>query len=154
MGRGEGVWVNVVCEDAHEFRWLTTNKDTNMNDQLQKALTDILAVLTEGAKVAGSAAVTQLPLLIREYLRWGLTDAAIWACMGVVFMLLGFSAIRWAMRTDFDYDDPREGIAWVFGIVGCLGGFVLLMRNSQVILHILVAPRTYLLDLVLEMAGR
>ena len=62
-----------------------------MNSQLQVSLEDILKLLMDSVKTVGQVASDQLPILIQEYLMWGLVSALI---MLVIGLILGWAAWR------------------------------------------------------------
>jgi hypothetical protein len=138
-----------------------------MNEQLQKSLGEILALLTESAKQIGTTAQQEVPLLVQEYLRWGLWSAASFA--GVALLLLGavwiFTArlTRASERMDdtnrdwmsgrTDRGDAILAVFWV-RLAACVvfGGIAL--QNGYVALQIIVAPRVYLLEQLMGMVNR
>lgn len=136
-----------------------------MNEQLQKALADILTMLSESAKAIGEGAQTEIPLLVQEYLRWGVASAAL---MLVFWLALGgalhFAALkirrkeveRWAYKpsgytsgiTSTAHDMKVVFGYFVLPIVGSACALFGGVANIYTILKITVAPSVYLLETV------
>lgn len=138
-----------------------------MNDQLQKALADILSLLAESAKTLGTAAQQEVPVLVQEYLAWGFWSAALmltlWLTLGgalhfAAFKIRRIEVKKWAFEPQYgssgvttDGHDMKVMFGYfVLPIVGSLcivfGG----LSNIYTMLKITVAPRVYLLDTVIQ----
>lgn len=126
-----------------------------MNEKLQAALADILKLLTDAASSVGTAAQTEIPLLVREILVYRWWEAVGWVCLAAIPMILlwtaGVKLARWGLRDD----DVDTQFATFFG--ACMITAVSFIPASVVWTNILtaikisVAPRLYLLEQVKEL---
>lgn len=133
-----------------------------MNEQLQKALADILTMLQQSAETVGGAAQQEIPLLVQEYLRWGFWKAVIvclaWVVLTSAVVLIG-NRLRRQMRADakeksygfLDASDLAMGRGLVllaqFGVF--MLGVTSAIDSMLVALQVTVAPRVYLLETVI-----
>ena len=134
-----------------------------MSEQLQTALADVLTVLKDAAAWSAAAAKQELPLLVQEYLRWGVVEAV--ACAAgwglVVYGLLRLGK----MCREFPYKEPQGwyggGEGRAFGLAMGNVGFRIIAAffsvgvfvNLMVAAKILAAPRVYLLEQVSQLMG-
>lgn len=125
-----------------------------MNEQLQKALADVIVALTESAKSVGSVAQRELPLVVQEYLRWGFIYNLVY---GLALVLIGalviFAAVklgRWMVGDEEAVEHPEL----IFAVFGAGGGVVAIVTASDYLLtalQVYVAPRVYLLERIKEL---
>lgn len=127
-----------------------------MQPELQSALADIMNVLKDGATFAAAAAKQELPLLVQEYLRFGMVEAILWLA---VFSIVSIGMLVMARRvfaplkqyaTFNDVPIADEG-AWMMGryALPIGAGMIWLTAaavNLRAIAMILWAPRVYLLE--------
>lgn len=143
-----------------------------MNEQLKSALGDVIKALTDAVHTVGSVAKEQLPLLVREYLRWGAVDAGLWIGLQVVLILVvwkvgkhlrgyAYEGYEWA-NTSYDTRTFRQDSAvdrmnmgrmfgWVIPSVVIPLAAVAAVFNIFTLVEILVAPRVYLLEQLKEL---
>lgn len=131
-----------------------------MNPELQKAIGDILTVVKDGAQFAAATARQELPLLVQEYLRWGVTEAImstlLWCCTALALWKLSRHILRQPVtRFDPDFTTLKVTTAsWVmqqtFGVyvLPVLSGLCALVATGPLFtaIKILIAPRVYLLE--------
>jgi cytochrome c oxidase subunit IV len=120
-----------------------------MNEQFQKALAEILTLLTESAKAVGSTAQTEIPLLVQEYLRWALWSNLLFGLAGLIVVPLvwRFGKRVWVNNADEDVIIPL----CIFGIP-VLGGITLATAFALYnALKVFIAPRVYLLEKAAEL---
>lgn len=124
-----------------------------MDAELQKAIANFLTLLTDAGSAAGDAAKKELPTIIKEYLKWGFSNAAVWLCIGVAILIVGTVVSIKIRRVDPDDDDWRLG-----GIVCQIGasivGLAFIIPNVLTMVQIYVAPRVYLLEQARDMLTR
>lgn len=133
-----------------------------MNDQLQKALADIITTLQKGAEQVGTVAQEQVPLLVQEYLAWGFWSAAINAavCGGILLALLAtFLVALRKSRGRWDGQGPTVPIVTfiVSGVLLFALGVPLLIEGigaGKELVQISIAPRVYLLEQVAALVNR
>lgn len=121
-----------------------------MNEQLSKALADVLVVVKDGALFAAAQAKNELPVLVEEYLRWGVADAA----LGLFFWVLasvGLYKVGRYLRTREDWHgDEAEMLGRFAGFVvvplGQAGACISVFASASTMVQILIAPRVYLLE--------
>lgn len=133
-----------------------------MNEQLQTALADVVTVLKDATAWSAAVAKQELPLLVQEYLRWGVVDAV--ACaVGWGLIVYGLLRLGKVCR-EFPYREPRNhygGEGRAFGLaMGSIGFRALaalfsvgVFVNLMVAAKILAAPRVYLLEQVSQLVG-
>lgn len=122
-----------------------------MSDQMKKALGDILAMLADDVKALDQQAHTQVPLLVQEYIKWGLYQCWFWIAIGVIIGVAGLLVGRMLKRhapnmTDYDDRDFVAFIGWAMQFVGPVLGFFFIASNAFSAIQIIVAPRVYLLQ--------
>jgi hypothetical protein len=120
-----------------------------MNPELQKALADIIATLRDGAQYAALAAKQELPILVKEYLRWGFAEALIYLVCALSVVTVCALAMRWAKRYGLnpeDADTPAGLMVFFISGVFCLGALGVAIEYAVVAIKITIAPRVYLLE--------
>lgn len=144
-------------------------------DELQKILTEVLVVVKDGAAWSAAMAKQEIPLVVEEYLRWGiyqeLLTLASWLCVAATLFVTARNIRRMSIEKHPKYrvyahavreyvdsdkvDTSRVREAWVlqqvFGVWGLpvvAWTVVIVSVSSTVptIVKILTAPRIYLLE--------
>jgi len=135
-----------------------------MNEELQKALTEILNGTLSAAGDAKQFLMAEIPEVVQQLLMWKLAEASVWMLFGVVLAVGGIitnwkifkskpdgkTPLRsWAWRVWSDGDIWMEAgalIACIFsGAVGFIGVLVTLI-NLATALQIWIAPKIYLIE--------
>ena len=120
-----------------------------MSNELQAALTKLLESLLATAEKAVDLGAEQLPLVVQEYLAWGIAAAAVWAVFCTLTLIAGLAAMRWTWGNErlWDYLNEPAGIFLTLGS-GCMvvGGIVGSITNTLTLIQITVAPRVYLIE--------
>lgn len=141
---------------------------TNINE----AVIDILrGVKSAGGEIysASKTAITksvdftmeQAPLVVSEFLHWRMAESIIYAIIWLIpAMLFIYFARRCRIRSesaDVPNNDSHNtdkgdytGFKWLFRIVGALIIMIVLATNGMTITKIVVAPRVYLLEYVVD----
>jgi len=146
-----------------------------MTDKLQDTLADIITALQDAAIQVGQVGVEQLPLLVQEYLQWGLVRYSMHLAMNVsLFILLltlflkfkpftniSASALAWEKYNSLNRHHADSPALYSQGVLltsKTIVGFLCMpfglmaffssFSNLQAVIKILVAPRVYLLEIV------
>lgn len=148
-----------------------------MNEQLQKALAEIISLLTESAKTVGTAAQQEIPVLVQEYLAWGFWSSMVLVMASLAGIVALWAVTRWVLqwskakddaqrkgwserkRDDYsyydrcysnrDYEDAASSVFFA-RLAGTVVLSLFLLRNLYCALQVAVAPRVYLLETVIE----
>ncbi|MEX5854780.1 hypothetical protein AB6H27_19970 [Providencia huaxiensis] len=132
-----------------------------MNEQVSKALTDLLEKASNGIDSTVAFSYDNLPEVIHQLLAWKMTMGIIWSVVGAVLIVLAIFMPVWAKRaksngaiwTYYDgekkyninstmYDFSRTifpALILFFGAVIAIGGFSMWLK-------ILLAPKLYLIE--------
>jgi hypothetical protein len=131
-----------------------------MNEQVMKALTDMLTLSAEALKSGAQMAQQELPIVVKEYLAWGMAEAITWATIGMIIVLL-CALIGWKSRKHFVAKNATSSSGHYYDgdIVACwfaqsgvsLIGIVMVIVNGRTIIQIAVAPRVYLIEQISAM---
>lgn len=123
-----------------------------MTPDLQKALADWLATLLDAAKSGAALTQDQLPIIIQQKLAFGLWVTALWAGLGVFFLLLSTGLLFYTRKSMLevkdDYHTRRRMQDWciVISISLVLVGFPMALLNTSTLLKIYFAPNLYILE--------
>ena len=105
-------------------------------------LNEFLKSLLEGLKEAGALVKDQMPLVLQEYVTWGIVHGFIWfGVWAIIAALLIWFAIWMGKKVDVDDFGP---VVFV-GVVALVSLSTSLIYLSGAI-KALVAPRVYLID--------
>jgi UPF0716 family protein affecting phage T7 exclusion len=113
--------------------------------------------VNESAKAVGTTAQQEIPLLVQEYLRWGIGDALMWmlltVSMGVSLLRMGKRMASFPETRSYGgYDGERLFFSrYVFPMAGWAFIIVGFVTNLYQVLQVLIAPRVYLLQQVREL---
>lgn len=121
-----------------------------MNDQLQKALADLLAKANQGIDAGASFLQAQLPDVIQQLLWWKAVSSIVCSIAGVV--LLGAVGFIWWRILRAKLPDMDDFI--LDGMVPCFMGALVsipfvgigIAAISLDWLQILIAPKVYLIE--------
>lgn len=131
-----------------------------MNPELQKAIADVLAVVKNGAQFAAATARQELPVLVQEYLKWGLVESVMSALLWFGVAIVLWKGSRYLMRQTVERFDPsfktirvttaRWFMQQAFGVyvLPVLAAVSMLAATGPLFtaVKILIAPRVYLLE--------
>lgn len=134
---------------------------TNLNEVIVDILRGVRSASGEVYQASKTAIVKsvdftmeQTPLVVQEFLKWKLTEAAIWF---VVWCLVAGGAFFFAYRIKKYLEkgtayttDEWMGLQWVLNIAACLILIVSIGVNGMTIAKISVAPRVYLIEYVVD----
>ncbi len=135
-------------------------KDAFLSFALDKAKTYSGALENAVAKAVDTA-VVETPILVKEYISWKLWKSGISAIFSLAIVLASiFYGVPKFYRMAKDSGNYMSGqeVGGVFGTVGSVGlaiGFsIAFCINALTFVQILVAPRVYLIEQVMAMAGK
>ena len=130
-----------------------------MNEQLQTALADLIAVATRGANESVDFLRAELPDVVQQLLMWKAVSSALGLGFVVALAIVAFVLFRRGFRMletiPAEYDDSPRFWTRTWLIVGSvICGLILAVRllNSFAWLKILIAPKLYLIEYAARLA--
>lgn len=117
-------------------------------------LNEFLKTLLEGVQQAGAFVKEQLPLVLQEYVKWGVVEGALkFVLLGLATYLLLRVAIKWAYAKAREIDarnnyDDSIGY-WLAAIMLSLGAVPTAIQSIMGLMQAAkaaIAPRVYLLE--------
>lgn len=109
-----------------------------MTPELQKALAEMIATVNTTAQ-------RELPLVVQEYLRWGVWSAGLGVTAGLLVGILAAVLFRVAQSERLDDEDMTMMVS-IASVICMVGTLFLLIPNIYHLIQIHVAPRVYLLE--------
>ena len=122
-----------------------------MNEELQKALGELLSKANNGIDAASGFLVAELPEVIQQLLMWNMFHSVTWG----VLLLGGFLFSVWATikLTKWVLSEVGEALpVLIFPIAGCV---VLALKSIDylfIALQIYIAPKVWLLEYAASLA--
>lgn len=131
-----------------------------MNEELQKALEQLLAKMINGVEQASDFAIEQVPEVIQQALFWFALKSSIVFGISVVMILCSAFAVRWSIKdfwvkndegkVEIDYIGERSprierAAALVIGVIAMFI-FLINLFNNLAWLQILVAPKWFIVS--------
>lgn len=110
-------------------------------------IAEFLKQLLEFTKDAGAFAKEQIPLVLKEYIYWGIASSVVWLLPFLVMLYFSFRIWRWAI-------DKIEESDW-FSLVSAIAYTAIMLPG--ILYHLLdlmkaiVAPRVYLIEQLTSM---
>ena len=167
----------VFTDSTNNSPSLLAQAKTTANNVVAKPnLNQVVISMLEGVKTASGEiydasksaivksvdfASEQAPLVVKEFLRWKMAQAVIWAVLWAIPALALFWFARKARILAKSDKIPEEdryhtdkgdltGWKWAFRIVGIILLMINLGVNGMTITEIVVAPRVYLIEYVVS----
>ena len=113
--------------------------------EIKLLISDLLGHLRAGGEFIGE----QTPLLFEEIILWGIVSRIPWMLVGVMVLYSGLLVQRWGSSV--------EGAEKEIAYICCTGVFAisafLILPNLFYMLKPLAAPRLYLIEQLVRMAG-
>lgn len=113
----------------------------------KEIINQFLSELLDGVRQAGAFVKEQLPLVLQEYIAWGIAEGALGIILGLLGVLFGYLLGKWS------WTQLKDGEFNMTGFLGMIGaGLLMVMGGSTVcqgawqLLKALIAPRVYLID--------
>lgn len=142
-----------------------------MNEELQKALTDILNSGMDAAAQAKDFVLSELPDVVKQLLAWKLAENLFYSAIGVIvivtIVLVMAKIIRirpksWEETSNFawicykglrEIDISAPGLMFfVFGGIGLLFSTIATLSSLSEALQIWLAPKVYLIEYTANLA--
>lgn len=138
---------------------------TSFESELKQYLLDLLGTLKEG----GEFMVDQLPIFVTEYLNWSIASHSIGVLLGIGFLFIAYKGMKFVWEEhpkgadgEFyisyspDYISDRDisakaPLSIASAIVGLSAGLPLLLVNLFQLAKVLVAPRVYLIENLMQL---
>lgn len=116
----------------------TTDTKPSTKDIVNSFLTELL----EFSKDAGAFAKEQVPLVLQEYIAWGIASSIVWLLPFLVMLFFSVRVWKWAVRVAEDSDGFSIVAAFLYSIIMLPGLIINLLDLTKAI----VAPRVYLIE--------
>lgn len=117
----------------------TTDTKPSTKDIVNSFLTELL----EFSKDAGAFAKEQVPLVLQEYIAWGIASSIVWLLPFLVMLFFSVRVWKWAVRVAEDSDGFSIVAAFLYSIILVLPGLII---NLLDLTKAIVAPRVYLIE--------
>jgi len=116
----------------------TTDTKPSTKDIVNSFLTELL----EFSKDAGAFAKEQVPLVLQEYIAWGIASSIVLLLPFLVMLFFSVRVWKWAVRVAEDSDGFSIVAAFLYSIIMLPGLIINLLDLTKAI----VAPRVYLIE--------
>ena len=122
-----------------------------MNEELQKALGELLNKANNGIDAASGFLAAELPDVIQQLLMWNIWHSIIW---GVLYFLC-FSVCLWGSVKCIRYTmkEPELTVANIFPIGGAILFSLCSIDEFSTALQIWIAPKVWLLEYASKLAS-
>ena len=122
-----------------------------MNEQTKQLLSEYLTKLLHTLEAGATWTAEQVPLVVQEKLAFDFW----WAIGGVVLgLLLSLAPIpTWRLTRNWEDEDARGTIRFLGTAIPVVVSTIFLITNVYTLLHILVAPRLYVLEWLRTLVG-
>jgi hypothetical protein len=109
---------------------------------------ELLEVIKKGIVAGGEAITTQLPILCKQILQWGIVSNIFTIILSVFMMILGYKLTMFGIKKG--KEDDYSGELWAFlyipAIMVIIAFLVMFWASIFEIGKILSAPNVYILD--------
>ncbi len=113
-----------------------------MEDELKERFMRILDGIIEAAGQLKDVAVEQAPLVVQDYLRWGIVVGIAIALLCPIIAVVGFKINHECKACDADDRIFGKVACWVL----CLLSLIPLYIGGLRVMKIIYAPRVYIID--------
>lgn len=110
-------------------------------------LDQFLTELLDFAKDAGAFAKEEIPLVLKEYVMWGIVKGAVWVLPMLVVSWYMPRFWRWCVRQA----DSSDGMSILLLLIASVPWACVLMYNALVMTKAIFAPRVYLIEQLSEL---
>lgn len=133
---------------------------TSFEAELKQYLLDLMETLKEG----GEFMVDQLPIFVTEYLNWSITSHSIGVLLGIGFLFIAYKGMKFIWEEHPKGEDGEFYISYsshyiservmtvkapisiISAIVGFVTGIPMVLINLFQLGKVLIAPRVYLIE--------
>lgn len=127
-----------------------------MNEQLQKALVELIGKASNGIDASISFLSAEIPDVIHQLLMWYAIESAAYSIIGVAIAIAWFHSEKLALKKTVEWGWDRKDIGMVYGLLGMfprIGAFttICIMVNLDW-LQIWVAPKIWLIEYASQLA--
>lgn len=128
------------------------NRENRMNDELQKALVEVINKTSKGVESGVEFLQRELPEVVQQILWWHAIHSAIFFVLGLMLLLYLPLKCRslWQKWSAIEKENPRADVdGYVWGCAACLAGTLLgalMVLLNLTWLKILIAPKLYLIE--------
>lgn len=124
-----------------------------MNEELQKALGELLSKANEGIDAASGFLVAELPDVIQQLLVWYTIENFIWFAMNIVLMFAAYKGmVKCKKLKDENSYDMWEIPMVLLGVLCVITPFISITYLVES-LKIFIAPKLWLLEYAAKLAG-
>jgi hypothetical protein len=108
-----------------------------------QSITDqFLTELLDFTKDAGAFAKEEIPLVLKEYVVWGIASSIVWLLPFMVMLFFSVRVVKWSIRVA----DDTDGFSVVVAIVYAMAMIPGIIFNLLDMLKAIIAPRVYLIE--------
>lgn len=126
-----------------------------MNEQLQKALAELLGKANDGIDTAGEFLASELPDVIQQLLMWHGIKSLVECVFGLFVLLIIFIYIKTIPKYIKEIDDSEAVVLSI--ICSCIGCVALFFYGAYKIniewLQIWIAPKVWLIEYAAKLAN-
>ena len=101
-----------------------------------------LSEMLDGVKQAGAFVSEQLPLVLQEYITWGIVSSAVYLVIPTTFFIFSKRVWKWAIKEA----DDSQGFSVAVAVVPSVIAVIMFIYNLLDIAKAIFAPRVYLID--------
>jgi hypothetical protein len=116
-------------------------------EETDKVISEAIKKGLEIAEKTGEFVIDQAPALIQEFYRWKLVSTSSALILSILIMLFCVY-----ITNKFKESDISEvSLLWfIFGIIGAIISFFVVLVNAHALLFIIFAPKLYLIEYFLK----
>ena len=123
-----------------------------MNEELQKALGELLSKANDGIDAASGFLVAELPEVIQQLLSWHCALSLVWAIVFVVMFITSIKLFLWGGGEDCKGSE-MEVVVWLLTALGGVVTFFLAINRIIEALQIWIAPKVWLIEYAASLAS-
>ncbi len=112
-----------------------------MNEELQKALGELLGKANDGVDAAGNFLAAELPEVIQQLLTWHIFTSCVWGALFLIALAVCIVGVIVSFRSK----DPC-GELIVLLAIGSIGSLMVAYSHFSTALQIWIAPKVWLLE--------
>jgi hypothetical protein len=129
------------------FFFLSMSASAQDKPGTRDIINSFLTELLEFSKDAGAFAKEQVPLVLQEYIAWGVASSVVWMLPFLVMLFFIARVWKWALREAEGSDGFSVAAAIVYTVVMLPG----IIYNLLDLTKAIVAPRVYLIETLTDL---